>query len=87
MAEVVVNIPENIKHRMEMFPGIKWSDVFKEVIVSKTFEEELRKSKKMQRAVFEGLASKSKLTEEDALELGKKINEGMVDELKEKGLT
>ncbi|ODS40339.1 hypothetical protein BEH94_05415 [Candidatus Altiarchaeales archaeon WOR_SM1_SCG] len=86
MAEVVISVPEDIKYRMEQFPGINWSGVFKEVIAAKTFEEEFKKSRKMQRAVLEGLASRSKLTGKDALELGKKINRGMAEELKEKGL-
>jgi len=71
---------------MLLFPHIKWGEIFKEVIVAKTFEEELKSSKKMQRAILETLSSKSKLTEEDAAEIVKKIEEGMVKELKEKNL-
>lgn len=43
-------------------------------------------SKTIQRLVLEALATKSRLTEKDALELGEKIKEGMLQELRQKGL-
>jgi len=36
--------------------------------------------------LFKALISESKLTDEDALELGRKANEEMLAQLKEKGL-
>ena len=47
---------------------------------------ELKKSKELQRFILESLSAKSKLTLEDAIELGNKVKEGMLEELKEKGL-
>jgi len=47
---------------------------------------ELKKSKELQRFILESLSAKSKLTLEDAMELGNKVKEGMLEELKEKGL-
>jgi hypothetical protein len=44
------------------------------------------RSKTIQRLVLEALATKSRLTEKDALELGEKIKEGMLQELRQKGL-
>ena len=57
-----------------------------EFIRLKIFEHELKKSKELQRVIFESLSAKSKLTLEDAIELGNKVKEGMLGELKEKGL-
>jgi hypothetical protein len=84
MAEIVVKIPEELKEEIEKLPEIE--DVIEEFLRFKAFEFELKRSKELQRFVFETLASKSKLTEKDALELGSKVNEGMLKELKEKGL-
>jgi len=47
---------------------------------------ELKKSKELQRFILESLSAKSKLTLEDAIELGNKVKEGMLEETKEKGL-
>ena len=46
---------------------------------------ELKKSKELQRFILESLSAKSKLTLEDAMELGNKVKEGMLEELKERG--
>ncbi len=68
------------------FPEVDWREVAEEAIKIKAFELRLSRSKKLQKALLEALASKSKLTERDALELGSKVNEGISKELKEKGL-
>jgi len=47
---------------------------------------ELKKSKELQRFILESLSAKSKLTLEDAMELGNKVKEGMLEELKERGV-
>jgi len=44
----------------------------------------LKKSKKLQRLILEMLSRKSKLTEKKAMELGEKVKEGLLQELKEK---
>jgi len=44
------------------------------------------KSRELQRFIFESLSEKSKLTMEDAIELGNKVKEGMREELRERGL-
>jgi len=62
------------------------ADMIVEFIRLKIFEHELKKSKELQRFIFESLSAKSKLTLEDAMELGNKVKEGMLEELKEKGL-
>jgi hypothetical protein len=52
----------------------------------KVFELELKRLRELQRLVLEMLSMKSKLTEKDAMELGEKVKEGMLQELKERGL-
>jgi hypothetical protein len=52
----------------------------------KVFELELKRLRELQRLMLEMLSMKSKLTEEDAVKLGEKVREGMLQELKEKGL-
>ena len=83
MTELVikVNVPEELKEELEE-SGLDLSNLVREVIVSKAFEIHLAKSKALQRAIFEALVNKSKLTEEDATELANKINLGMLKELK-----
>ena len=64
MANVTLSIPEELKKKMEQFPEINWSEVARQAI----------KEKAVQLAVLKSIASKSKLTEKDALEIGRKIN-------------
>ncbi|MHC1624294.1 MAG: hypothetical protein ACXQTR_06890 [Candidatus Methanospirareceae archaeon] len=86
MAEVVVKIPKELKKEIEELPEENWSEVALKAIELRAFELKLEKSRKLRHALFKALISESKLTEEDALELGRKANEEMLEELKEKGL-
>ena len=63
MAELRIRIPEDLKMKMEKF-GVDWSPIIRRMI-----EDEIRNLAKI-----EEIISKSRMTEEDALELGKKIN-------------
>jgi len=63
MAELRIRIPEDLKRKMEKF-GIDRSPIIRRMI-----ESEIRNLAKI-----EEIISKSRMTEEDALELGKKIN-------------
>ena len=87
MAEVVIKIPEELKKEIEELPGEDWSEVALKAIELRAFELKLEKSRKLRPALFQALISESKLTEEDALELGRKANEGMLEalNLKRKG--
>ena len=67
MTEVVVRIPADLEHRMKELPEVDWSSVARVLIRGEVSRLVLLKS----------IVSKSKLTEEDALELGKKVNEGL----------
>jgi hypothetical protein len=84
--EIIVKIPPDLKEKIKMFPEEELSRMIIEFLRLKVFEEELKRSEALQRVVLEALAAKSKLTQKDALELGEKIKEGMLQELKEKGL-
>ncbi|MCK4476656.1 MAG: hypothetical protein KAU16_08010 [Methanophagales archaeon] len=84
MAEMRVKIPEEFEEKIKEVPEMEGMVV--EFIKMKIFEHELEKSKELQRFILESLSAKSKMTLEDAIELGDKIKEGMLEELKEKGL-
>ena len=73
MAEIKVVIPEDLKRVMDRTPFIDWSNVARDAI-------RMQASKL---ARLKAIASKSKLTEEDALELGRKINKGLHERYKE----
>ena len=79
-----MEIPAEFEEKIKEFPEME--DMIVEFIKLKIFEHELKKSKELQRFIFESLSAKSKLTLEDAIELGNKVKEGMLEELKEKGL-
>ena len=85
MAELKLKVPDKLEREMELLPE-NWSDIALEAIRARIFESHLARSKELQRAVLESLASKSKLTKKDALELGRKVNKGMLKQLKDKGL-
>ena len=84
MGELRVEVPEEFEEKIKEFPEME--EMIVEFIKLKIFEHELKKSKELQRFIFESLSAKSKLTLEDAIELGNKVKEGMLEELKEKGL-
>ena len=85
MAELKIKVPDELEREMEELP-VNWSEIALEAIKLRVFESHLSKSKELQRAVLEVLASKSKLTKKGALELGRKVNEGMIKKLKEEGI-
>lgn len=84
MAELVIKIPDELVGRMKELPKIE--EMVIEFMKLKIFEHELEKSKELQRFILESLSAKSKLTLEEAMELGNKVKEGMLEELEEKGL-
>ena len=86
MAELVIKIPEELEEEIKEIPEEDWSEVALKAIELRAFELKLEKSRKLRHALFKALISGSKLTEEDALELGRKANEEMFAELKAKGL-
>ncbi len=67
MTNMTLAIPEELMAVMKEHKEIKWSEVAREAIAEKA--EELK--------LMDEILSKSKLTEKDAIEIGRKINEGI----------
>ncbi|MBI2044423.1 hypothetical protein HYT23_00030 [Candidatus Pacearchaeota archaeon] len=72
MPTITLSVPEDIKKEMDEFRDINWSAVAREAI----------KSRLSQLVLFRSIVSKSKLTEKDALEIGKKINASLHERYK-----
>ena len=85
MAELKIKIPDELEKEMDELP-VDWSEIALEAIKLKVFDSHISRSKALQRAVLEALSSKSRLTKESALELGRKVNAGMLKHLKDEGL-
>jgi len=81
MAQICIDIPDELKQQAEE-SNLDLSNSIKQFIALKVFEKQLSESTELQRAVFEFLASKSKLTEEGAKELADQVKEGMWKEFK-----
>ncbi len=69
MAEVVIEIPQDLMLKVKQMPEIDWS-----LAVSRLVKQELDRLARLKRIV-----SKSKLTEEKALELSDKISESLAE--------
>lgn len=67
MVNVTLSIPAELKHKMDSFAEINWSAVAREAINDKISDLEFIKKFK----------SKSTLTEEDAIKLGKELNKNL----------
>lgn len=84
MAELKVIVPDELESDLD------WSEFIAKTIELKAFELELSKSNKLRLLLLKALTSKSKLSEKEAekfaAELGNKIKEGRLNELKDKGL-
>ena len=63
MASLTLSIPEDLRAKMRQFPEINWSEVARQAIMEKT-----RVLGQMQQ-----LLSRSTLTEQDALKIGREI--------------
>ena len=71
MAELKIKIPEDLKRKMEKF-GVDWSPAIRRMI-----EREIQNLTEIERII-----SKSKMTEENALELGRKISKSIAEKFK-----
>ena len=65
MVSITLSVPRDLKSQMDLFPEINWSAVAREAIKKK-----IRMMKK-----FKAFVRDSEMTEKDALELGKDMNE------------
>lgn len=71
MPTITLSVPEDLKKDMDESKEINWSEVARAAIKSKV--EQLR--------ILKSITAKSKLTEKDALELGRKINKSLHERL------
>lgn len=67
MPTLTLAIPTELKEEMSSLPELNWSEIARKAIVEKIKEYK----------TFKKIVAKSKLTQKDALELGKKVNEGL----------
>lgn len=73
MANITLSVSEDLKKKMEQLPEINWSEIARQAIEQKTAQMIMLKS----------ITSKSKLTEKDTLELGRKINKKLAKKYRE----
>ena len=74
MTTMTLAVPEELKHKMDTFPEMNWSEVARQAFIQRIRDLEfLRK--------FKG---GSALTEEDALELGAELNKRLAKRYSEK---
>jgi len=72
MTTLTLAVPDEMKKRMDSFPEMNWSEVARQAFMQKIEDMNfLRKFKE-----------KSKLTEEDALRLGKKVSTSVSNKLR-----
>ena len=71
MPTITLSVPEELKRDMDDSKEINWSEVARTAI----------RSKVSQLKILKAISAKSKLTEKDALELGRKINESLHKDL------
>jgi predicted CopG family antitoxin len=67
MPTITLSVSEDLKREMEKTKEINWSEVARAAI----------KAKISQLNILKSIATKSKLTEKDALELGQRINKSL----------
>ena len=67
MPTITLSVPDDLKRDMDSSRDINWSEVAREAIRTKVSQLKILKS----------ITSKSKLTNKDALELGRKINQAL----------
>lgn len=73
MVSITLAVSEDLKKEMERHPELNWSEVAR-----RAFKEKIAILNKM-----DEILSKSKLTEKDALELGRKVNKSLARRFRE----
>jgi hypothetical protein len=72
MTNITLSIPEDLKKEMEKFPEINWSEVARDSI----------KKKIAQLSFLKGFRMDSDITVDEALKLGKEVNQLLVERYK-----
>lgn len=68
MVSLTLSVPEDMKHEMDQFPEMNWSEIARAAI---------KKRLLLMRRIRE-FSKESELTEEDAVRIGRKVNEGLM---------
>lgn len=76
MTTMTLAVPDELKRKMESFPEMNWSEVARQAFLQKIQDLEFLKKFK----------SKSKITEEDALRIGRKVSAAVSDRLRKKAI-
>lgn len=74
MVTMTLAVPEKLKHKMDSFPEMNWSEVARQAFMQKVKDLEF----------FKKFKSGSTLTEQDALLLGKEVSMALANRLKQK---
>ncbi len=72
MTTMTLAIPSELKHKMEEFPEMNWSEVARQAFIQRITDLEFLKK----------FTSDSTMTEKDALRLGKEVNKALSDRLR-----
>ncbi len=67
MVTMTLAVPEELKQKMERFPEMNWSEIARQAFLQRVHDLEFLKKFK----------ENSTLTEEDALRMGRELNEKM----------
>ena len=74
MTTMTLAVPNELKHKMESFPEMNWSEVARQAFMQKIEDMEF----------LVKFRSKSSLSDEDALELGAKVSKAVSKRLRKK---
>lgn len=72
MTTLTLSVPTELKHKMDSFPEMNWSEVARQAFLQKIEDMDFLRTFK----------EKSKLTETDALRLGKEVSKVVSDRLR-----
>lgn len=72
MPTITLSVPEDLKREMDESPEMNWSEVARAAI----------RERVAQLSILRSIVAKSRLTEKDALELGRKINKSLHEHFK-----
>lgn len=73
MPEIKIRVPEDLKREMDKAEGVDWSKVARDAI----------RKKSSQLALLKSIASKSELSKEDTIELGREVKKKLHHRYKE----
>lgn len=91
MGTITLSVPDELKVKMDRTDWINWSSVARRAFAERLDDvEELEHSTKIRRELVESVASKSRLSEEEAdrfaVQLGREMKKGRFEKLKKLGL-